>query len=115
MIDLKKHYQPVTLDNGMIRVHKNPHVTDIAHLESACVAPATSTYYFVSRYLEMDIDGLTILRELEKLQEKNPESKVYGCMKWYRESTRIQDSNSAFFTMSNLCYALKFCAQNIPS
>ena len=114
MLDLKQYYTPQKLDNGMIRVHSKPHVTDIAHLESACVAPATATYYFVTRYLGMEIDGMKVLEELAKLQVTDPESKHYGCMKWYRESKRIQDTNSAFFTMRNLCYALKFCPENIP-
>lgn len=114
MIDLKQYYKPQKLDNGMIRSYSKPHVTDIAHLESACVAPGTAVYYFVSRYLNMDIDGELILGELAKLQDTDPKSKTYGCLKWYRESTRIQDTNSAFFTLRNICYALKFCPENVP-
>ncbi len=114
MIDLKQYYQPKSLDDGMIRIVKKPHVTDIAHLESACVAPSTAVYYFVSRYLDIDIDGELILTELSKLQDINPESRTYGCMKWYRESTRIQDTNSAFFTLRSVCYTLKFCPEKVP-
>ncbi len=115
MIDLKQYYQPKTLDNGMIRSNAKPHVTDIAHLESACVAPGTAIYYFVSRYFNMEIDGVLLLSELAKLQDTNPDSKTYGCLKWYRESKRIQDTNSAFFTLRNICYAMKFCPENVPS
>lgn len=115
MIDFNKYYEKKELDNGMNRVYRHPHVTDIAHLESACEACSTGAYYFVSRYLGRDIDGITILTELSKLQDTNPESETYGCMKWYRESWRIQDTNSAFFTLRYLCYALKFCPQNIPA
>lgn len=113
MIDLKQFYQPKELDNGMIRVNGKPHVTDLAHLDSACTAPATSVYYFVSKYFNANIDSKLLLTELAKLQDTNPNSKTYGCMKWYRESTRIQDTNSAFFTLRNICYALKFCPQNV--
>lgn len=114
MIDFKEYYTPCELDNGMIRVMKKPHVTDLANLESACAAPETSSYYFVSRYLEKEIDGIKLLTELSKLQDTNPDSRTFGCLKWYRESKRIQDTNSAFFTLRNICYALKFCPQNIP-
>ncbi len=114
MLDLKKYYQPKNLENGMVRVYKKPHVTDLEHLDSACSAPVTGAFYFVSRYLGIDINGELLLTELKKLQDTNPTSITYGCMKWYRESTRIQDTNSAFFTLRNICYALKFCPQNIP-
>lgn len=114
MINLKNYYQPTNLENGMVRVHKKPHVSDLEHLDSACSAPATGVFYFVSRYLGIDIDGELLLTELTKLQDNDPESITYGCMKWYRESTRIQDTNSAFFTLRNICYTLKFCKHNIP-
>jgi len=114
MLDLKKYYKPIELDNGMVRQYTKPHITSIAHLESACTSRDTAAHYFISRYLEQPIDGEKMLTELASLQDTDPDSETYGNIHWFREEPRIQDTNAAFFAMKYLGMALLFCPEKVP-
>lgn len=114
MFDFKPYYQKIALDDGMVRVYGRPHVAALAHLDSACGTNATAAYYFISRYLDMPIDGEKVLSEIMKLQDVDPDSPTYGNFFWYREESFILDTNAAFFTMKQLCMALLMCPEKIP-
>lgn len=44
-----------------------------------------------------ELDILAILRGLRDLQDKDVESRTFGCMRWYAEDTHVDDTNAAFF------------------
>ena len=74
MFDFKPYYQKIELDNGMVRIYERPHVADLAHLDSACGTNATAAYYFISRYLDMPIDGEKVLSEIfDRMYQKSVE------------------------------------------
>ena len=48
MYDLSQYYEPIELDDGMVRIYGKPHVTDLQHLDSICRTSPTAAYYFIS-------------------------------------------------------------------
>lgn len=54
-----------------------------------------------------------MLSEIAKLQDIEPDSKTYGCMRWYREEPCIRDTNGAFFVLKPIVMTMLFCAKEV--
>jgi hypothetical protein len=50
---------------------------------------------FMKRLDEIDADR--VLTALRTLQDLNPDSETFGCLRWYNEDTHVDDTNAAFF------------------
>ncbi len=115
MEDIKKRFVPQKLENGMVRTNLRPHTKDIELLPSACSGPVTASYYFLCKCFDISIDGEKTLSELAKLQDAEEGSNTYGCCRWYREESRILDTNGAFFVLLPVVEALLFGGEKISN
>ncbi len=109
MENLKQYFESRDLENGFIRINSQPHTKDIEALKSCYSGVVTSEYYFVSKYLGIDIDGENIISEIAKLQDTDVDSPTYGCLRWYREEPCIRDTNGAFFVLRPIVMSMLFC------
>ncbi|NDV61729.1 hypothetical protein G0Q06_04635 [Puniceicoccales bacterium CK1056] len=44
-----------------------------------------------------EIESTWVLKALRNMQDLDPDSQTYGCMRWYAEETKVDDTNAAFF------------------
>ncbi len=77
----------------------NPHEKPIAHLTEAHCGPTTSGFILMNALVSENEEVVyNALGAIIKLIDQNPESKTFGCPKWYYESPTVYDTNAAFFT-----------------
>lgn len=60
-------------------------------------------------------EGRRMLVQLGRLQLNDPASPHFGGFRWYREETRINDTNAAFFIMSPLAQVALLFPSRIPA
>lgn len=113
MRDLKNFFTEQELDNGFVRTNIQPHTKDIAHLRSCCNGRITGNYYFLCKYFDVGIDEQKTLSEIARLQDTDPDSKTYGCFRWYREEPCIRDTNGAFFVLKPIVMTMLFCSKEV--
>ena len=82
MEEIRRRFVSTELDNGMVRVDMRPHTRDIEAMTSVCSGPLTSSYYFLCKYFDEEVDGVALLTEIAKLQDTDENSKTYGCSRW---------------------------------
>jgi hypothetical protein len=91
-------------DDGLIRSDGPGHTRDVSKLEQTHAGRTTAAYYAAAVLCgQMDeAFGSEILRALRSLQIVDDSSPYNGAFLWYREETRVSDSNAAFFTLMPL-------------
>ena len=108
-----EYLKRVILDDNIVRQCLPPHTAEVESLSVCHNGVETANYYFVSKYFDYEIDGEGIVAELEKMQITDKNFGPYGCMRWYREETRVADSNGAFFILMPLALTLRFCEEKL--
>ncbi|MDF2836357.1 MAG: hypothetical protein K0Q63_1997 [Paenibacillus sp.] len=111
---IRDRIRPKIFDH-LIRKEKG-HTEEVARLDYCHAGRESSVYYAASVSLgKMDEnEGLLLLLELEKLQVRDAEHPQFGGFRWYREETRIDDTNAAFFIMAPLATLSLTASENIP-
>lgn len=112
-MDLKQFVIPTQLDEGLVRKNMKPHTKSVKDLDSCCCGRETANYYFLCKYFDIPVDGEKVLEELTKLQDRDPSSEKYGCLRWYREEPYIIDTNAAFFIIQPLSLAFLLCREKL--
>lgn len=112
-MEWKRYIKQVELDDGMVRIYRQPHTREIEALPSCCCGRSTGNYYFLCKYYGLELAGEAVLRELAKLQDTDETSATYGCLRWYREETYIYDTNGAFFVLQPIALAFLLCGDRI--
>jgi len=104
--ELAKKYNEVELplDDNLILQTGSGHTEGVCDLNQVHPGRNSAVLYTAGR-LSGRIGskaGISILREIRKLQVRDTESAFYGCFRWYREESRVYDTNAAFFTLEPL-------------
>ena len=91
-------------DEGLVRQNGPGHTAEVSKLEAVHPGRTTTLVYAAGRFTgNIDCkEGVLILREVQKLQVTEPNDRLYGCFRWYREETKPNDTNAAFFTLEPL-------------
>ncbi len=103
---MNTYFKKLELDNGMVRKIGRPHTKDIGALPSAASGPLTGDYYFAAKHFGEEIEFTQMLTEIAKLQDTDENSWSFGCLRWYREEPKVDDTNGAFFTLRYIACAL---------
>lgn len=103
----------VSIHEGMV-IHNEPgHTREVSKLQRTHCGRRTARYYSAMTMLGKldEALGKQMLEELSKLQQLDTSKKKYGCFRWYKEETDIEDSNAAFFIIAPLIM-VKLFAEN---
>ena len=76
----------------------------------------TAAWYAAGRMVGIlgDAQAKEMLAAIETLQDTDPASPRFGCMRWYAEETKIDDTNGAFFVQMPLAAAMTVYPEVIP-
>lgn len=110
-----ENFSETKWDNGLIQTGKG-HTAE-ANKHEICHCGRLSSAWYAALALGGKLDdtkGIDILLALEELQDKNENSRTYGCSRWYAEETRIADTNAAFFLQLPLLMVMLFDRHLIP-
>lgn len=94
--DLNENWNP---DVGLWYQPGPGHTFAVQDLEKIHVG-RSAAYRLLNAAIMNRLDELEVnrvLEELRNLQDLEPESKTFGCMRWYAEDTHVDDTNAAFF------------------
>ena len=113
--DLKKRFAAVTLDRHMV-LQGPGHTRAVSTCEHTHTGRDTAAWYAVGRLLGLlsPEEGAGMLEAIEALQDRDPASPLYGCMRWYAEETFINDTNGAFFVQMSLVTLLLVSPESVP-
>ncbi len=86
-------------ETGMWFSDKQPHTKQICHLKQVHPAPVAACRLLLAAEAGL-LRTVAVKRVLENLRSMvwTEDGQLYGCIKWYREEARPNDSNAAFFT-----------------
>ncbi|RAP73747.1 hypothetical protein [Paenibacillus montanisoli] len=105
------------LEEGLVNIGKPGHTLEGSKVKEAHDGRAAAGYYAfgtaVGRLTESQ--GLQILQSLAELQITDKTSPHYGAFRWYREETRVHDSNAAFFILLPLVVLRTFLEEQVPA
>lgn len=107
--------------DGLLRTPGSGHTREVHELASKHDGRHNANFYAAMvLYGDPDLTrGAELLEGLAALQVIDPSDPQYGGFRWYREESRIADTNGAFFIMQpltvvRLLYADKIPAAHIP-
>lgn len=105
------------LDDGLVNTGKPGHTAEASKVQEAHDGRATVAYYVYGTVLgELEeSEGLQILQSLADLQITDKKSPQYGAFRWYREETRVNDSNAAFFILVPLVVMRLYLNERVPA
>ncbi|MGG1516661.1 hypothetical protein ABE504_14680 [Paenibacillus oryzisoli] len=114
---LQRTRQTLKLDDGLVNLGRPGHTAEGSLAAEAHEGRATAAYYAVATALgELPkAEGLAILQAIAELQIKDDESEFRGGFRWYREETRVNDSNAAFFILMPLVTLSLHLEDRIPT
>jgi hypothetical protein len=105
------------LDEGLVNIGVTGHTAEASKVQEAHDGRSTAAYYVVGTALGVleESQGLQILQALTELQITDKKSPHYGAFRWYREETRVNDSNAAFFILMPLVLLRIYMEEQVPS
>ncbi|OCT15207.1 hypothetical protein A8709_13980 [Paenibacillus pectinilyticus] len=105
------------VEDGLVNTGKPGHTAEASKAQEAHCGRTTAAYYVVGIALgELDEEqGLHILESLAALQFTDKQDPQYGGFRWYREETRVNDSNAAFFILMPLVVLRLYLEDRVPA
>ncbi|TVR61076.1 MAG: hypothetical protein EA426_03870 [Spirochaetaceae bacterium] len=120
MNDFTELYRDVTagveFTDGLAKQNGPGHTLEVAGLSFCHVGRLTADIYAagtVAREIA-EQQGIEMLRAIQLLQIDAPDDHQHGAFRWYREETRVRDTNAAFFTLVPLAILRLKYAELIP-
>ena len=99
---LLKAFQAQKMDGGFVLSGRG-HTRAAAKCSVTHNGRDTAAWYACGRMNTwFDEDPLDMLEAIESLQDTDPASPRFGCMRWYAEEPFIEDTNGAFFVQMPL-------------
>lgn len=113
----EQHCSKLKLDEGLVNMGAPGHTAEASKVQEAHDGRATAAYYVYGTVLGVleESHGLQILQSLAELQITDVSSPHYGAFRWYREETRVNDSNAAFFILMPLVVLRMYLDEKVPS
>lgn len=114
----EKYGSQLKLEDGLVNQGTPGHTIDASKVTEAHNGKTTSLYYVMGTLLGDTLDeehGLRILEALSQLQITDESSPYFGAFRWFREDTRVNDSNAAFFILKPLVVLLQCQNDRVPS
>ncbi|MBP1964910.1 hypothetical protein [Paenibacillus aceris] len=105
------------IEDGLVNAGKPGHTAEASKVMEAHDGRSTAAYYAVATVLGVpgESERMRILSALAELQlTDDPTSPQYGAFRWYREETRLNDSNAAFFILMPLVVLRLLGGDRIP-
>lgn len=103
-------------NNFMITTNGPGHTKEVSELQCVHSGRESAQYYAAALVFNLldEEKGLGILNELSKLQIKDEKTNQRGGFRWYREESKIADTNAAFFNMQPLVFIRLFFPEKVP-
>ncbi|WNR42819.1 hypothetical protein [Paenibacillus roseipurpureus] len=104
------------LDEGLVNAGKPGHTAEASKVKEAHDGRLTAAHYVISTAVGTlnEKQGLQILQAIAALQFTDKTRSDYGAFRWYREETRVNDSNAAFFILMPLIALRLYLDERIP-
>ncbi|MCJ8014445.1 hypothetical protein MUG84_22350 [Paenibacillus sp. KQZ6P-2] len=104
------------VEEGLVNLGKPGHTAEGSQVQEAHDGRSTAAYYAFGTALGVleETQGLQILESLAELQITDKMSPHYGAFRWYREETRVNDSNAAFFILMPLVVLRLYLEEQVP-
>jgi len=112
-----RNQEPLDWSDGLLRTPGPGHTREVHELSAKHDGRHSANYYTASAlYGGLDPKrGLGLLQELAKLQVSDRAHPQLGGFRWYREETKIADTNGAFFVMQPLVVLCLLHPDKIPA
>jgi len=112
---IEKQWDNLVWDEGLIKENRRGHTREAAKYEYCHNATLTAAWYSIGTVMGKinEEEGLVILKALENQQVTDPTSPHFGCMRWYREESKVYDTNGAFFVQRSLLITRKLMSEYI--
>jgi hypothetical protein len=105
------------LEEGLVNLGAPGHTAEASKVQEAHDGRSSAAYYAVGTALGVleETQGLQILQAIAELQITDKMSPHYGAFRWYREETRVNDSNAAFFILMPLVVLRLYLEDQVPA
>ncbi|GGD80254.1 hypothetical protein [Paenibacillus nasutitermitis] len=105
------------VEDGLVNLGRPGHTAEGSQVLEAHDGRSTAAYYAIGTALGVleETQGLQILQSLADLQITDKTSSYYGAFRWYREETRVNDSNAAFFILMPLVVLRLYLEEKVPA
>lgn len=106
---IETQWDSLVWNDGLIKENRRGHTREAAKYDYCHNAPLTAAWYSIGTVMGKinKEEGLVILDALEKQQITDYRSPHFGCMRWYREESKVYDTNGAFFVQRSLLVTRK--------
>lgn len=113
---LTSRFEKVEMKDGFVLTGRG-HTHEASRYETVRNGRDTAAWYAAGRMVGLLSDDLAkeMLDAIETLQDTDPASPRFGCMRWYAEETKIDDTNGAFFVQMPLAAAMTVYPEAIPA